>query len=152
MTSLAFRFARASAGSNSAARMPTMAITTSNSINVNARSEPRCEGGAMVVTRMCAFSSKRATQIVAVDIGGEETQPFRVSEKEGGLSTARWARLIMRLPLLLTRRLWIWPLVAALLLGLVGYWVRSRLESTMKEELTSRLETLLRADVAELRL
>jgi hypothetical protein len=58
----------------------------------------------------------------------------------------------MRLPLLLTKRLWLWPLLAALALGLVGYWVRSRLEGTMKEELTSRLETLLRADVAALKL
>src|ERR1043166_1969557 len=57
----------------------------------------------------------------------------------------------MRLPLLLTKRLWVWPLVAALALGLVGYWVRTRLEGTMKEELSSRLETLLRADVAALR-
>src|ERR1043166_913914 len=58
----------------------------------------------------------------------------------------------MRLPLLLTKRLWVWPLVAALALGLVGYWVRTRLEGTMKEELSSRLETLLRADGAALRL
>src|SRR6267142_3485742 len=49
MTSLAFCFARDNAGSNSAARMPTMAITTSNSIKVNPCLEPRYEGGAMVV-------------------------------------------------------------------------------------------------------
>src|SRR5437016_8586325 len=73
-------------------------------------------------------------------------------DKEHGLSTARLARLIMRAPLVLSKRLWVWPLVAAVLLGLIGYWVRNRLEGTLKAELASRLQTLLKADVAALHL
>jgi eukaryotic-like serine/threonine-protein kinase len=54
--------------------------------------------------------------------------------------------------MLLSRHFWIWPLVGALLLGLVGFWARSRVEGATRAELASRLRTLLRADVAALRL
>jgi len=75
-----------------------------------------------------------------------------VTNEESSFKTARLARLIMRAPLVLTRHLWLWPLAAALVLGLVGYWVRNRVEVTTKAELASRLETLLKADVAALHL
>lgn len=52
----------------------------------------------------------------------------------------------------LTRNLWIWPLVGALFLAGVGLWVRHRVESSTRTELASRLQTLLNADVAALRL
>ena len=34
----------------------------------------------------------------------------------------------------MSKRLWVWPLVGALVLGVVGFWVRSRLEVTMDGE------------------
>jgi tRNA A-37 threonylcarbamoyl transferase component Bud32 len=83
---------------------------------------------------------------------GPATQLYRVTNEESSFRAPRLARLIMRAPLVLTRRLWVWPLVAALALGLVGFWMRNRLEGTMKAELSARLETLLKADVAALRL
>src|SRR5438105_3212222 len=58
----------------------------------------------------------------------------------------------MRAPLLLSRHLWVWPLMGAITLSLVGLWVRNRIEGTTKAELASRLQTLLNADVASLRL
>jgi tRNA A-37 threonylcarbamoyl transferase component Bud32 len=68
------------------------------------------------------------------------------------LGASRWARVIARMPLLLSRHLWVWPFLGALALGLVGYWVRSRVEGATRAELASRLQTLLAADIAALRL
>src|SRR5260221_7642650 len=58
----------------------------------------------------------------------------------------------MRAPLVLSRHLWVWPLLGAVILSLVGLWVRNRIEGTTKFELASHLQTLLNADVAALRL
>ncbi len=55
-------------------------------------------------------------------------------------------------PGLLWRHLWVWPLLGAVVLGLVGFWVRNRVEGATRSELASRLQTLLNADVAALRL
>ena len=67
-------------------------------------------------------------------------------------STPRLTRLITRAPLVLSRHLWVWPLVGAVLISLVGLWVRNRIEGATKAELASRLQTLLKADVAALHL
>lgn len=48
--------------------------------------------------------------------------------------------------LLLKRQMWIWPIVAFLVLSVVGYFVRSAIESTMKSNLRSQLRTLLRVE------
>jgi eukaryotic-like serine/threonine-protein kinase len=53
---------------------------------------------------------------------------------------------------MLSRHLWIWPVLGALVLGAVGYWVRNRVEGATRAELASRLQTLLNADIAALRL
>ena len=57
-----------------------------------------------------------------------------------------------QVPLVLSKYQWIWPLAGALLIGLVGFWTRDLVEGTMKTELTGRLQTLLSANVAGLRL
>jgi tRNA A-37 threonylcarbamoyl transferase component Bud32 len=59
---------------------------------------------------------------------------------------------VTQAPSLLWRHLWVWPLLGALVLGLVGFWVRNRVEGATRSELASRLQTLLNADVAALRL
>jgi tRNA A-37 threonylcarbamoyl transferase component Bud32 len=61
-------------------------------------------------------------------------------------------RFITGAPVLLSRHLWIWPVLGAIVLGAVGYWVRNRVEGATRAELASRLQTLLNADVAALRL
>jgi tRNA A-37 threonylcarbamoyl transferase component Bud32 len=71
---------------------------------------------------------------------------------ESGTKSNAWTRWLLRAPLLLAKHLWVWPLLGALMLGVVGGWVRSRVEGATRAELGSRLRTLLNADVAALRL
>jgi eukaryotic-like serine/threonine-protein kinase len=61
-------------------------------------------------------------------------------------------RWLTQTPLRWSQYAWIWPLVGALLLALVGFWVRGRVEGATRAELASRLVTLLNADIAALRL
>ena len=65
---------------------------------------------------------------------------------------ARLRRRFAQAPAMLWRHLWVWPLLGALVLGAVGFWVRNRVEGATRAELASRLQTLLNADVAALRL
>ncbi len=51
----------------------------------------------------------------------------------------------------LRRRLWVWPVLAALVLGGVGWWVQGAVEETMREDLAGQLTTILSADVEALR-
>jgi eukaryotic-like serine/threonine-protein kinase len=57
-----------------------------------------------------------------------------------------------RAPLVLSKNLWLWPLLGAVLITLVGFWTRSLVEGTVKTELAARLQTLLGANVSALRL
>src|SRR5262249_4911266 len=50
----------------------------------------------------------------------------------------------------LRRQLWIWPVIAALLLGGVGWLVHRSVESAMRENLAGELTTILNADVEAL--
>jgi hypothetical protein len=52
----------------------------------------------------------------------------------------------------LRRQLWVWPVLAAFVLGGVGWWVHGSVEATMREELASQLTTILNADVTALRI
>lgn len=52
----------------------------------------------------------------------------------------------------LRRQLWIWPVIAAVLLGGVGWLVHRSVEDAMREKLAGELTTILNADVAALRL
>jgi len=58
----------------------------------------------------------------------------------------------MRVPRVLSKHLWAWPLLGALIFGLVGLWVRARVEETTRAELLARLETVLHANINALRL
>jgi eukaryotic-like serine/threonine-protein kinase len=51
----------------------------------------------------------------------------------------------------LRRHLWVWPVLAALLLGGVGWWVHRSVEEAMREELAGQLTTILNADLEALR-
>jgi len=52
--------------------------------------------------------------------------------------------------LFLQQQLWIWPLVAAGLLVVIGVWVRGKVDQAIHVKLGAELETLLKADVAGL--
>jgi eukaryotic-like serine/threonine-protein kinase len=52
----------------------------------------------------------------------------------------------------LSKHLWAWPLLGAVVFSAVGLWVRSRVEGTTRAELANRLQTVLQADINALRL
>jgi hypothetical protein len=60
------------------------------------------------------------------------------------------ARSFAATRLFLRKQLWIWPLVAAVILAGLGWWVRDAVENGTKEKLASDLQTILNADVAAL--
>ena len=83
---------------------------------------------------------------------------FRRSRDKSGLGHARmtWAsksisRSVSRTGLFLRKQLWIWPIIAVVVLSIVGFAVRSAIESTMKANLASQLETLVAVESAMLR-
>jgi eukaryotic-like serine/threonine-protein kinase len=51
----------------------------------------------------------------------------------------------------LRTQLWIWPLLAALVLGFVGFWLRVKMEGAMKQQLGGNLHTILQANAEALR-
>src|SRR4051812_36298513 len=52
-------------------------------------------------------------------------------------------RSISRAGLLLKKQLWIWPIIAVVLLSGIGFGIRLAIERTMKASLSSQLQTLL---------
>ena len=72
--------------------------------------------------------------------------------EEPVVRTTRMARSLTRAPVWLSRYVWIWPLLGAVFISVVGFWVRNRVETTIRNELSSRLQTVLNADVAALNL
>ena len=52
-------------------------------------------------------------------------------------------RTITRTSEILKRELWIWPIIALVLLAIIGFGVKTAIERTMKENLRSELQTLL---------
>ncbi len=50
----------------------------------------------------------------------------------------------------LRRHLWAWPLIAAVILGGVGWWVNHSVESALRQQRIDELTALLNADVAAL--
>jgi serine/threonine protein kinase len=53
--------------------------------------------------------------------------------------------------LFLRKQLWIWPLLAAAVLGVVGYAIRERVEGTTRATMIIQLQAILDADVAALK-
>jgi len=50
------------------------------------------------------------------------------------------------------KQLWVWPIVAAVMLGVIGLFLRERIETASKAELADQLQTLLQADVTALQI
>lgn len=65
-------------------------------------------------------------------------------------ASASVSRAVSRTGLFLKRQLWLWPIIAVVLLTLIGLGMRSAIETTMKESLASELSTLLRVESAML--
>ena len=52
-------------------------------------------------------------------------------------------RTISRTGVLLKRQIWIWPILAVLLLSIIGFFVRRSIENTMRDGLKSQLQTIV---------
>src|SRR4051812_4708622 len=59
-------------------------------------------------------------------------------------------RTISRTGVLLKRQLWIWPILAVVLLSIIGLLVRSAIETTMRNSLQSHMETVVDLEAAML--
>jgi len=59
-------------------------------------------------------------------------------------------RTMTRTSMFLKKQLWVWPLIAIFLLTVIGFFLRRAIESTMKENLRSQLETVLATESAML--
>lgn len=60
-------------------------------------------------------------------------------------------RTLSRTGLLLKKHLWIWPIIAVILLAIIGYGVRMAIESTIRDGLISELSTLRDVEKAMLK-
>jgi eukaryotic-like serine/threonine-protein kinase len=66
-------------------------------------------------------------------------------------STARSAvRSVAISSLMLRKQLWIWPILAALVLGICAWWVSRSVEDSMRQRRMAELQTILDADVTAL--
>jgi hypothetical protein len=80
---------------------------------------------------------------------------FRRSKKTDHLAHMTFAsrsfsRTLSRTGLFFKKRIWIWPIFATVLLSIVAFGIRSAIESTMKANLKSQLQTLLNVEVGML--
>ncbi|MCA9011548.1 MAG: protein kinase [Planctomycetaceae bacterium] len=64
---------------------------------------------------------------------------------------SRMSQTVSRASLILKKQLWIWPIIAVLLLAAVGYGVRTAISNTISDNLRSQLQTLLDVETAMLR-
>ncbi|WP_345322676.1 serine/threonine protein kinase [Novipirellula rosea] len=53
------------------------------------------------------------------------------------------SKTVTRTGLILKKQLWIWPIVAVIMLSTIGYFVRDAIESTIKDNVSSGLQTLV---------
>jgi serine/threonine protein kinase len=51
----------------------------------------------------------------------------------------------------LRRQLWAWPVIAAVVIGVAGWWVNSSVETALREQRAATMTTILKADVEALR-
>ncbi len=81
----------------------------------------------------------------------------RISRSAVGRATGRYSRIFTRslafqaAGKFFKRQLWAWPIVAAVILGLAGWWVSRSLENALRDARTEELNTIVDADVEALR-
>lgn len=80
---------------------------------------------------------------------------FRKNESAAPQAHMTWAktsvgRTFTRTGLFLKKQLWIWPVIAVVILSTVGILLRHAIENTMRENLKSELQTLLTAETSML--
>ena len=63
-------------------------------------------------------------------------------------ATSKVGRTFSRTGLFLKKQIWIWPIIAVVLLTVIGLVVRNAIETTMKESLRSQVATMLDVESA----
>ena len=81
----------------------------------------------------------------------DDPNPFSKTASFVMTGTRSVLRSISLGSLVLRKQLWVWPILAALLLGIVGRWIAWSVETAMRERRVAELTTVLDADVAALR-
>lgn len=80
------------------------------------------------------------------------SQPSARASRASRVSTARsFVKSLARTNVLLLKQLWIWPIIAAVLLGVIGLVMRNAVEKTLQEDLQADLQAILETDVTALR-
>src|SRR5882672_1014248 len=69
----------------------------------------------------------------------------------GSSRSASISSILSRTQGVMRQHLWIWPLVAMVILAFVGLWIRSRMEGAIKAQLAGNLKTILAANTEALR-
>ena len=67
-----------------------------------------------------------------------------------GSQSSSIANYLGRTHRFLRKRVWVWPIIAALGIGLIGWWVRAKVETALKSKMAAELRTILNADVKAL--
>jgi hypothetical protein len=62
------------------------------------------------------------------------------------------SRSVSATGIFLRKQLWIWPVIAAVVLGMVGWSIRAIVEDAVKRSMSDNLQTILDADVLALRI
>ena len=65
--------------------------------------------------------------------------------------TSSVASVLMRTRGFLRTQLWVWPLVAAVVLAFIGVWLRVKMEGATKQQIADMLQTILNANTEALR-
>ena len=82
-------------------------------------------------------------------------RPAKDGVHHRGQARMTWAkssagRTISRTGLFLKRQIWLWPIIAVVLLSIIGFIVRVEIESTMRDGLQSQLQTVVDLEAAML--
>lgn len=80
----------------------------------------------------------------------QRSNPASNAQAHITFGTTSVGRTISRTSLILKRQLWIWPILAVVLLAAIGYGIRTAIERTMRESLRSQLETLVNVETSML--
>src|ERR1700736_671862 len=75
---------------------------------------------------------------------GDDRVEGQQSKTRSRLATLSSTSLFFR------KQLWLWPLLAALAMAGVGWWLRQSVEATLEQSLASQLQAILQADVTAL--
>jgi hypothetical protein len=85
-------------------------------------------------------------------MAGEQPEGLSKSSAKLHSGAQSAVRTLSKAGLRLKRALWVWPIVIALLLGTVGWFLRGAIEYQLQSGLASELQTILQADVTALKL